>query len=69
MTKKEREQLRRAFELLWRNENDDFGDGMRILAKLAGIQVPAFDALNHATPVDVVEVARRSDTYNSEKKS
>lgn len=67
MTKKERAQLRQAFELLWRGENDDFGEGMRILAGLADIQVPVFDALDHATPIDVAEVARRSANNSEEK--
>jgi len=68
MKKKEREQLRQAFVLIWKNEDGGFEDGMRILAKLAGIKVPLFDALDDCTEtITVEELAQRENTPKREK--
>jgi hypothetical protein len=61
MTEREREKLRQAIQLLWRNEGDDFGDGMRILTKLAGMKVPAYEVVEHAAPISILDLARQKE--------
>ena len=61
MTEREREKLRQAIRLLWRNEGDDFGDGMRILTKLARMKVPAYEAAEHATPISILDLTQQKE--------
>ena len=62
MTEREREKMRQAIQLLWRNEGDDFGDGMRILTKLAGMKVPAYEVTEHAAPISILDLAQQKET-------
>lgn len=60
MTKKERQLIRQAIRLI--HQEDNYEDGMDILAKLAGLDMTLRNATKDMHEVNPLEVAKRLNT-------